>query len=164
MIYVKRTEHFNAAHKLYNPNWSQEQNEAVFGPCANKNWHGHNFKLTVTVKGHPNPQTGFVIDLKKLGDVIDKQIIDIVDHRNLNEDVSFLKGKMTSCEVIIVEFWNILAPAVKKLAPAATLHSLTLQETPKNVVEYFGDPVNMPPVFAAEASQQASLNPKAVMA
>jgi 6-pyruvoyltetrahydropterin/6-carboxytetrahydropterin synthase len=139
MVYVCRKEHFNAAHKLYNPQWTQEKNEAVFGPCANANWHGHNFELTVTVKGQPDPETGFVIDLKHLGDLIKTHIISKVDHRNLNLDVDFLAGKMASCEVLVTEFWKILAPKIAEVAPQAKLHSLTLVETPKNFVEYFGE-------------------------
>jgi 6-pyruvoyltetrahydropterin/6-carboxytetrahydropterin synthase len=139
MVYVCRKEHFNAAHKLYNPRWSQEQNEAVFGPCANANWHGHNFELTVTVKGKPDPDTGFVIDLKTLGDIIKRNIIDKVDHRNLNLDVDFLAGKMASCEILVIEFWKILAPKIEAASGQAKLHRLLLVETPKNFVEYFGE-------------------------
>lgn len=138
MIYVSRKEHFNAAHKLYNPDWSKERNEEVFGPCANENWHGHNFDLITTVKGLPDRETGFVIDLKKLGMVIRSEIIEKVDHKNLNMDVPFMEGKLTSCENLVVEFWNILAPLIPEIAPAAQLHSLKLYETPRNFVEYFG--------------------------
>lgn len=139
MIYVSRKEHFNAAHKLYNPDWSEEKNIEVFGPCANENWHGHNFELIVTVKGIPDPETGFVVDLKKLSNTIKSKIIDKVDHKNLNLDVPFMKGKMGSCENLIVEFWKILYPEVKNLAKNATLHQLRLYETPRNYVDYFGE-------------------------
>ncbi|MEQ9377378.1 MAG: 6-carboxytetrahydropterin synthase [Imperialibacter sp.] len=139
MIYVSRKEHFNAAHKLYNPAWSKEKNEAVFGPCANENWHGHNFDLIITVKGMPDPETGFVIDLKKLSTLIRTRVIEKVDHKNLNLDVDFLKGKMASCENIVFEFWKILFPGVKEIAPNATLHAIKLYETPRNYVEYFGE-------------------------
>ena len=138
MIYVNRKEHFNAAHKLFNPNWSREKNEEVFGPCANENWHGHNFELIVTVKGEPDPETGFVVDLKKLSNLIKSEVIDKVDHKNLNMDVPFLKGKMASCEIIIAEFWRILEPKVKELQKGVSLHKLTLYETPRNFVEYYG--------------------------
>lgn len=138
MVYVNRKEHFNAAHKLFNPNWSKEQNEEVFGPCANENWHGHNFELIVTVKGEPHPDTGFVVDLKKLSTLIREEIIKKVDHKNLNMDVPFLQGKMTSCEVVIQEFWKILEPKVKELQEGAALHKLKLYETPRNSVEYYG--------------------------
>lgn len=139
MIYVSRKEHFNAAHKLFNPSWTREKNEAVFGPCANENWHGHNFELIVTVKGKPHPETGFVVDLKQLSKLIKSEIIDKVDHKNLNLDVPFMLGKMVSCENLIYEMWQILAPKIKELNPEALLHSLKLYETPRNFVEYFGE-------------------------
>jgi 6-pyruvoyltetrahydropterin/6-carboxytetrahydropterin synthase len=139
MIYVSRKEHFNAAHKLYNPKWSKEKNIEVFGPCANENWHGHNFDLIVTVKGEPDPDTGFVIDLKKLSNLIKDEILEKVDHRNFNVDVDFMEGKMPSCENITMEFWKILAPKIKAISSRAALHSLKLYETPRNYVEYFGE-------------------------
>ena len=139
MIYVRRKEHFNAAHKLYNPAWTKEKNEQVFGPCANENWHGHNFELIITVKGNPDPETGFVIDLKKLSTLIRESVIEKVDHKNLNLDVDFLKGKMASCENIVFEFWKILLPGIQEIAPGAALHSIRLYETPRNYVEYFGE-------------------------
>ncbi len=139
MIYVTRKEHFNAAHKLYNPSWSPEKNAEVFGPCANTNWHGHNFELIVTVKGQPDPDTGFVIDLKKLSNLIKEQVVDKVDHRNLNVDVDFMAGKMASCEIFVVEIWKILAPSIAQIAPHAQLHKLQLYETPRNYVEYYGE-------------------------
>ena len=139
MVYVCRKEHFNAAHKLYNPKWSKEKNEEVFGPCANENWHGHNFELIVTVKGKVDKDTGFVIDLKKLSAIIKDEIIEKVDHRNLNLDVPFMEDKLPSCENLIIEFWNILAPQVQEIAPNAALYSLKLYETPKNFVEYYGE-------------------------
>lgn len=139
MIYVTRKEHFNAAHRLYNPNWSDEQNEAVFGPCANRNYHGHNFELIVTVKGTPHPDTGFVIDLKALGDIMKREVVDKVDHRNLNLDVDFMAGKLASCENFVIEIWKLLAPAIEQVAPNARLHYIKLIETPKNFVEYYGE-------------------------
>ena len=138
MVYISRIEHFNAAHKLFNPAWTEEQNNAVFGPCANANWHGHNFELIVTVKGIPNPDTGFVMDLKKLSTITKTLVVDKVDHKNLNLDVDFMVGKLASCENLIIEFWNILAPAIHEAEPRAQLHSLKLYETPRNFVEYFG--------------------------
>jgi len=138
MVYISRIEHFNAAHKLFNPAWTEEQNNAVFGPCANANWHGHNFELIVTVKGIPNPDTGFVMDLKKLSTITKTLVVDKVDHKNLNLDVDFMVGKLASCENLIIEFWKILAPAIQEAEPRAMLHSLKLYETPRNFVEYFG--------------------------
>ena len=108
MVYLTRSEHFNAAHKLYNPAWSYEKNEEVFGKCANENWHGHNYELLVTVKGEPSPDTGFVFDVKKLSNIIKEHIIEKIDHRNLNVDVEFMKGKMCSTENLAIAIWNEL--------------------------------------------------------
>lgn len=138
MVLVSRKEHFNAAHKLYNPQWTKEKNVEIFGPCANENWHGHNFELITTVKGKPDPQTGFVVDLKALSTLINEEIIDHVDHKNLNLDVPFMKGKMGSCENLIVEFWKILEPKVKNICNGH-LYQLRLFETRKNFVDYFGE-------------------------
>ena len=138
MIYVSRKEHFNAAHKLFNPKWSEEKNQEVFGPCANTNWHGHNFDLIVTVKGEADPQTGFVVDLKKLSTLIRNEVIEKVDHKNLNTDVDFMAGKMASCEVLIKEFWSILHPLIPGITNFGKLYGLRLYETPRNFVEYFG--------------------------
>ena len=139
MVYVSRQEHFNAAHKLSNPAWSKEKNQEVFGPCANENWHGHNFELIITVKGEPDPETGFVVDLKKLSTLIRDEVIEKVDHKNLNLDVPFMKGKMASTENLAVEIWRILEPAMPRISNRARLHSVRLFETPRNFVEYFGD-------------------------
>ncbi|MFD1143198.1 6-pyruvoyl tetrahydropterin synthase family protein [Larkinella insperata] len=138
MVYVSRKEHFNAAHRLFNPAWSDEKNREVFGACANVNGHGHNFELIVTVKGQPHPDTGFVIDLKVLGDLVKEEIIDKVDHKNLNIDVDFMQGKMASCEVFIVQIWKILERALAKISDAR-LHQIRLYETPKNYVDYYGE-------------------------
>lgn len=138
MVFVSRHEHFNAAHKLYNPSWTKEKNEEVFGPCANGNWHGHNFEVIVTVKGEPEPETGFVVDLKKLSTLIRKEIIEKVDHKNLNLDVDFMEGKMASTENLVIEFWKIMTSALPTISSNAQLHSIKLYETPRNYVEYFG--------------------------
>ena len=139
MIYVSRKEHFNAAHKLYNPSWSKEKNQEVFGPCANENWHGHNYDLIVTVGGTPDPDTGFVIDLKKLSDLIRQEVIEKVDHKNLNLDVDFMSGKMASTENLAIELWNILMPKISGLSKFGRLHSIRLYETPRNYVDYLGE-------------------------
>lgn len=138
MVYLSRLEHFNAAHKLYNPNWTEEKNKEIFGPCSNVNWHGHNYELVVTVKGEPDADTGFVIDLKKLSELIREHIIRVVDHKNLNLDVPFMQGKLASTENLVISFWNILAPLIPGMS-SAQLHCLKLYETPRNYVEYYGD-------------------------
>ena len=135
MVYLTRQEHFNAAHKLYNPNWSNEQNNAVFGVCANENWHGHNYDLYVTVKGNPDPETGFVYDVKKLSQLIKSQVIDKLDHKNLNLDVDFMTGKLCSTENLAIAIWEQLAP---NLPGSVELHCIKLYETPRIYVEYFG--------------------------
>jgi len=136
MVYLTRVEHFNAAHKLYNPAWSSEKNEEVFGKCANANWHGHNYELYVTVKGKPNPDTGFVCDVKQLSLLIKEQVIEKVDHRNLNREVDFMKGKLCSTENLAIGIWNELQP---HLPAEVQLHCIKLYETPRIYVEYFGE-------------------------
>ncbi|MEY3738052.1 MAG: hypothetical protein RL544_830 [Bacteroidota bacterium] len=135
MVYLTRQEHFNAAHKLYNPNWSNEQNNAVFGVCANENWHGHNYDLYVTVKGNPDPETGFVYDVKKLSQLIKSQVVDKLDHKNLNLDVDFMAGKLCSTENLAIAIWEQLAP---HLPSSVQLFCIKLYETPRIYVEYFG--------------------------
>jgi 6-pyruvoyltetrahydropterin/6-carboxytetrahydropterin synthase len=142
MLFVSRKEHFNAAHKLYNPTWSKEKNWEVFGPCANENWHGHNFDLIVTVKGWPDPDTGFVIDLKKLSRLIRNEVVDKLDHKNLNLDVDFMKDKLASCENLVIGIWQILEPKIPTISKFGKLHSVRLYETPRNYVEYFGETPN----------------------
>lgn len=138
MIYITRKEHFNAAHKMYNPNWSKEKNETVFGPCANENWHGHNYELFVTVKGNPHPETGYVMDIKELSVMIRETITEKVDHKNLNIDVPFMKGIMASTENFVIAIWNQLHPVIEK-KEGVILHCVKLYETPRNYVEYFGE-------------------------
>jgi len=135
MVYLTRQEHFNAAHKLFNPAWTKEENEAIFGVCANENWHGHNYNLYVTVKGFPHPDTGFVYDVKKLSVLIKEHVIDHLDHRNLNLDVPFLKGTMCSTENLAIAIWNQLLPHIPE---NVQLHCVKLFETPRIYVEYFG--------------------------
>jgi 6-pyruvoyltetrahydropterin/6-carboxytetrahydropterin synthase len=139
MLYVSRKEHFNAAHKLYNPQWTKEKNTEVFGPCANENWHGHNFDLIVTVKGLPDPDTGFVVDLKKLSNVIKSEVVDKLDHKNLNVDVDFMKDKLASCENLVIEIWKILDIQIQSITRFGKLHCIRLYETPRNYVEYYGE-------------------------
>ncbi len=140
MVYVSRKEYFNAAHKLYNEHWTKEQNEEVFGLCANENWHGHNFELIVTIKGTTIPEVGWVMDMKKLGKLIRENITDKLDHRNLNLDVDFLRNIQPTCENIVVKCWDILFPLIPIHSEnRATLYSIQLHETHKNFVEYRGE-------------------------
>lgn len=136
MVYLTRVEHFNAAHKLYNPKWTREKNEEVFGVCANENWHGHNFELFVTIKGLPNPETGYLFDVKKLSKIVQQHVIEKLDHKNLNLDVDFLKDKMCSTENLAMGIWQQLAP---HLPAGVLLHCIKLYETPRIYVEYFGE-------------------------
>lgn len=135
MVYLTRQEHFNAAHKLYNPAWSRERNEEVFGKCANENWHGHNYELFVTVKGNPDLDTGFLFDVKQLSLLIRKYVTDKLDHKNLNLDVDFMSGKMCSTENLAIAVWDQLAPLFKD---QVKLHCIKLYETPRIYIEYFG--------------------------
>lgn len=138
MVYLTRQEHFNAAHKLFNPAWSKERNEQVFGVCANENWHGHNYDLFVTIKGIPDPDTGFLFDVKALSKLIKTHVIDHLDHKNLNMDVPFMAGKMCSTENLALAIWHQLAP---HLPSPVKLHCVKLYETPRIYVEYFGEEV-----------------------
>jgi len=135
-MHITRRVRFSAAHKLFNKNWSDKKNEDVFGQCAHPNWHGHNYELFVSIKGNVNPETGFVINLHEVSKIIDEFITKKVDHKNLNLDVDFLKGKITSTEVIAIEFWKQLEKPIKKLG--AKLYCVKLIETENNYVEYFG--------------------------
>jgi len=135
MIYLTRVENFNAAHKLSNPAWSKEKNDEVFGKCANENWHGHNYELHVTIKGNPDPETGFVFNAKTLGVIIRDAVIEKIDHRNLNMDVDFMAGKFTSAENLSIAIWDQLA---KHLPAEVQLHCIKLYETPRIYVEYYG--------------------------
>ena len=136
MVYLTRVEHFNAAHKLSNPDWTEAENREVFGKCSNANWHGHNYELHVTIKGEPHPETGFIFNAKTLGILIKDAVIEKIDHRNLNIDVDFMQGKHTSAENLAIGIWNELQPLIDK--EGAVLHGIRLYETPKIYVEYFG--------------------------
>jgi len=136
MIYITRRERFNAAHMLRNEKWSDDKNIEVFGKCANQNWHGHNFELFVTVKGEINANTGFVVNLKDLSSVIQEKVIEKLDHKNLNLDVDFMRGKMASTEVLAIAIWEELESDINQLG--SKLHLVKVQETENNFVEYFG--------------------------
>jgi 6-pyruvoyltetrahydropterin/6-carboxytetrahydropterin synthase len=137
MVYITRKEHFNAAHKVHRAEWSLQKNTEVFGKCANPNWHGHNYNLYVTVKGKPNPETGFVVDLKALSVLIREQITEVLDHKNLNEDDTFMKGLIPTTEHMSIEIWKHLQAPI--IAMGAHLHCIKLYETENNYVEYFGE-------------------------
>lgn len=138
MLYITRKEHFNAAHKLYNKHWSPEKNEEVFGKCANTNWHGHNYDLFVTVKGEPDPDTGFIMNIKKLSEIIKSEVLDKLDHSNLNIDVDFIPKEMQpSTENLAKLIWQQLEPHIKKHDCA--LHRIKLWETENIYAEYFGE-------------------------
>lgn len=136
IVYVTRRERFNAAHKLWNPKWDDAKNLEVFGKCANPNWHGHNYELFVTVKGSPDPNTGYCIDLKVLSDIIEDKVLSKMDHKNLNLDVAFMSGKLTSCENVAIAIWDQLAEGLK--GQSCVLHAVKVYETENNIVEYFG--------------------------
>ncbi|MCY7409179.1 MAG: 6-carboxytetrahydropterin synthase [Chitinophagales bacterium] len=135
MVHLTRKEHFNAAHRLYNPKWSDGENETVFGKCANKHFHGHNYNLYVTVKGEPDADTGLIVNLKELSIIIKSKVIDQLDHKNLNLEVDLLRGKIPSTENLAIAIWNELKPHIK----GCTLHSIKLFETENNFAEYFGE-------------------------
>ncbi len=136
MVYLTRRERFNAAHKLWVREWSEEKNLQVFGKCANKNWHGHNYELYVTVKGTPDPVTGFIVDVKELGSIIRREITDVLDHTNLNLDVPFIpEGMQPTTENLVMLIWKQLEPHIQ----GCHLHSVRLHETENIYAEYFGE-------------------------
>jgi 6-pyruvoyltetrahydropterin/6-carboxytetrahydropterin synthase len=135
-VKITRRLHFCAAHRLAREDWSTARNEAVFGPCANSNWHGHNYELDVTVAGEIDAETGFVMDLKRLRSMVEEQVLSALDHRNLNLDVPWLRGLNPTTENLVVAIWDRL---VGMVPASARLTRLVLWETPKNYVEYEGE-------------------------
>lgn len=135
-VYITRRESFSAAHRLYVSDWSDEKNDAAFGKCSNPNWHGHNYVLKVTVKGEPDPISGFVMNLRLLSQLIKEYVLDHVDHRNLNVEVSFMSGIQPSTENLAIAIWGVLEPLIR--ANGATLHTIEIGETEKNTVSYHG--------------------------
>lgn len=134
-VRVSRRLHFSAAHKLGRAEWDRDKNEEVFGLCASENWHGHNYELDVTVSGEIAEETGFVYDLKKLRELVEKAVINDVDHRNLNLDVAWLTGINPTTENLVVAIWQRLE---SRLPGELELERLVLWETPRNYVEYDG--------------------------
>ncbi len=138
MVYITRIERFNAAHKLWVESWSEAENRDVFGKCSNKNWHGHNYNLHVTVKGMPDPITGFIIDVKKLSLIIKVEVIDHLDHSNLNLDVDFIpKGMQPTTENLVILIWERLEKALE--GDTSKLHAIKLWETETIYAEYYGE-------------------------
>ena len=135
-VYITRKEHFNAAHKLWRPDWSDEKNKEVFGKCSNKNWHGHNYNVFVTVKGIPTEETGFVIDLKDLSQIMKDFIVEPLDHKNLNLDVPFMEGLLASTEILAIKIWEQIEQPIS--TAGGHLVKIKLEETENNFVEYFG--------------------------
>jgi 6-pyruvoyltetrahydropterin/6-carboxytetrahydropterin synthase len=131
-VYVTRQVHFNSAHRLRNPAKSRAWNVRQYGPCAEL--HGHNYVLEVTVGGEPDPATGYVIDLGELKEIMNSTVADPCDHRNLNDDVGFLRGVIPSTENLVIAFWHRIAPRLRR----GRLHCVRLYETPRNFAEYFG--------------------------
>lgn len=134
VVSITRQVHFNSAHRLYNPTRSQRWNEEKYGLCTNPHWHGHNYVLEVTVRGEPDPETGYIMDLGDLRKILHEAVVDRCDHRNLNDEVPFLRGVIPSTENLVIAFWNEIAPHIK----AGRLHCVRLYETPRNFAEYHG--------------------------
>ncbi len=137
IVHITRRERFSAAHKLWRHDWSEDQNFDTFGKCANPNWHGHNYELFVTVKGTVSQETGFVADLKEIGDLLKTKVIDKLDHKNVNLDVPFMEGKLTSTENIALAIWDEIHADIENLG--CTLHCIKIVETENNYIEYYGD-------------------------
>lgn len=135
-VRVTRRVHFSSAHRLARSDWSDEKNRRVFGACSNPMWHGHNYELDVTVEGRPDPETGFVMDLNELKELVHQRVVDDVDHRNLNQEVPWLQGLNPTTENLVVAIWDRLEGG---LPEGVELARLVLYETPRNYVEYTGD-------------------------
>ncbi len=135
MIYLTRRESFSASHQLFNPKFSEQENFEIYGKCAYPHGHGHNYEIEVTVVGEPDKNTGMILDLKKLSEIIEKEILVKVDHKHLNIDVDFLNGILPTAENICIVFWKILAPKIQ----VGKLYSIKVFETPDNYAEYRGE-------------------------
>lgn len=138
IVHITRQVHFNSAHRLYNSTKSLAWNQKQYGLCTNPHWHGHNYVLEVTLKGQPDPVTGYIMDLAKLKGILHATVVDKCDHRNLNDEVPFLRGIIPSTENLVIAFWEQIAPQI----PNGSLHCVRLYETPRNYAEFFGpDPL-----------------------
>lgn len=134
---ITRRERFNAAHRLFRSDFSDERNLEVFGKCSNPNWHGHNYELFVTVEGEINPETGFVVNLKTLSELVNELIIEKLDHKNINLEVDFMSGKLASTENLAKAIFEQLDAPIQKLG--VNLHSIRINETENNSAEYKGN-------------------------
>lgn len=134
VVTITRQVHFNSAHRLHNPSKSQAWNVAHYGLCTNPHWHGHNYVLEVSVRGRPDPDTGYIMDLGELKRILQRAVVDKCDHRNLNDEVDFLRGVIPSTENLVIAFWDEIAPHIR----AGKLHRVRLYETPRNFAEYHG--------------------------
>ena len=137
LVRITRKAHFSAAHRLFRPEWSEERNVEVFGDCSSPNWHGHNYELVVTVEGAIDPETGFVMNLRELNDILEDKVVSDMDHRNLNLDVPWLSETNPTTENLAVSIWNRIS---ESLPSGANLASVIVNETPRNSVEYRGPP------------------------
>ena len=136
MIYITRRERFSAAHRMFREDWSDEENQKVFGKCSNPNWHGHDYVLYVTVRGNISEETGYFMNINTLKEIIKEKIIDKVDHKNLNIEVGFMLGRIATSENLAVAIWNELKPAIER--EGAVLHCIRIGETENNTIEYYG--------------------------
>jgi 6-pyruvoyltetrahydropterin/6-carboxytetrahydropterin synthase len=137
MIYLTRRESFSASHRMFRHDWSDEENFRTFGKCSYPNWHGHNYILFVTVKGVIKPENGFVINMNILKQIIREKVIDRLDHRNINLDVDFMKGKIATTENLAIAVWDQLKDPIEK--EGAWLHCIKIEETENNSIEYYGE-------------------------
>lgn len=136
MIYITRRERFNAAHRLYRKDYDDQKNYEVFGPCSNPNWHGHNYVMWVTIKGELNPETGFLVNLKKVSKILKEKVVEKLDHKNMNTEVDFMKGRFASTENLAIAIWEQIDQPIRELG--AQLYCIKISETENNFVEYYG--------------------------
>jgi 6-pyruvoyltetrahydropterin/6-carboxytetrahydropterin synthase len=136
MIYLTRRERFSAAHRMFREDWSDEENLKVFGKCSNPNWHGHNYTLWVTIKGEPAENYGFVMNINILKQIMLENVINKIDHKNINVEVDFMSGKIATTENLAISIWNVLSPLIEKTG--SQLHCVKIEETENNSIEYYG--------------------------
>lgn len=137
IAYITRKEHFCAAHRLYNPSLTDDQNLAIYGECSCDNWHGHNYELLVTVKGEVDPVVGFVVNLKLVSEILNREVVSKIDHKNINLDVDFMRGIVPSTENLAIAIWRVIYEPLRQVG--AELHCVRVQETQNNYVDYYGE-------------------------